>query len=114
MRRALTKGQRIDLLHLHSGRCHICGQTINLAREDMHVEHVIPLAMGGADDLTNMQPAHVGCHAEKTKIDVRAIAKAKRVAAKHNGTWRPPRNPVPGSRATKWKKKLDGTVELRT
>ncbi len=112
-RRRMTKAQRLDLLHAHGGLCHICGGTINLAREAMEVEHVIPLAIGGKDDLTNMQPAHVTCHRAKTSREATMIAKVKRVAKKHAGKFRPPRRIVPGSKASPWKKRLDGTVEWR-
>lgn len=45
-----------------------------------HVDHVIPLALGGSDNLGNWQILCVPCHAAKTKIDVARIAKAKRQA----------------------------------
>lgn len=112
-RRHLTKSQRLDVHAANSGRCHICNLVINLARERMEVEHVIPIGLGGADDTTNWRPAHVACHARKTKADVATIAKAKRVKAKHDGTWRGPRHIVPGSRAHRLKKKLNGEVIIR-
>jgi 5-methylcytosine-specific restriction enzyme A len=30
------------------------------------VDHIVPLAWGGADDLSNLQAAHKTCHAEKS------------------------------------------------
>jgi 5-methylcytosine-specific restriction endonuclease McrA len=45
--------------------------------------------MGGADDETNLRPAHKRCHLRKTVTDVAAIAKAKRIEAKHIGATRP-------------------------
>ncbi len=110
-RRSLSKSQRLDVLHAAGGLCHICGEVINLARGDkMEVEHVIPLGLGGADDVTNWRPAHAACHRHKTKGDVKVIAKAKRVKAKHEGQFRPSRHIVPGSKASPFKKKPDGTV----
>lgn len=113
-RRSLSKSQRLDVLHAAGGLCHICGQTINLARGDkMEIEHVIPIALGGLDDAINTRPAHRACHAQKTKSDVKTIAKAKRVKAKHTGQFRPPRHIVPGSKASAFKKTLSGAVILR-
>lgn len=109
-RKRLTKSQRVDVLHAAGGVCHICGEVINAARERFEVEHVIPIGLGGADDVTNWRPAHQSCHRDKTRSDVRKIAKARRVKAKHEGTFRPPRKIVPGSKVHRLKKKLDGSV----
>ncbi|WP_126975607.1 HNH endonuclease [Frigidibacter oleivorans] len=116
-RRSLSKGQRIDVLAAASGVCHICGDRINPVRERWEVEHVIPLALGGSDDVENMRPAHRACHAGKTRRDVGVIAKAKRVAQKHAGTFRParhklpPSRPLPGTKASGLRKKLNGSFE---
>lgn len=112
-RHSFTRSQRIDVLHAASGICHWCGLTINSARESFEVEHVIPLALGGSNETANLRPIHQGCHREKTRGDVKKIAKAKRVKAKHNGTFRPPRHIVPGSKAHTFKKKLNGEVVRR-
>jgi 5-methylcytosine-specific restriction endonuclease McrA len=44
------------------------------------LDHVIPLAMGGADDFENWQLLCRFHHLIKTVLDVKAIAKAKRLA----------------------------------
>ena len=106
-RKSLTRNQRIDVLWSGNGRCHICGEIINTAREDFEVEHVIPLALGGPDTPLNMRAAHITCHRMKTKADTRQIAKAKRVKAKHEGTYRPSRSPLTHPTL---KRKMDGTV----
>lgn len=43
-------------------------------------DHFIPLAMGGSDHFSNLQPMTKPDHLEKTKIDIRNIAKAKRIS----------------------------------
>lgn len=105
-RRSLSPTKRLALFEKAGGRCHICEQRIQTG-ERWEVEHRIPFAMGGADDETNLSPAHVACHATKTAVDVPDIARAKRRKAKHIGIkkrsqWQ-----------SKWRKKLDGTVVLR-
>lgn len=112
-RRNWTKAQRARLYEAHAGACHICGETIDLEAERMEVEHVVPLALGGADEWSNIRPAHASCHAAKTRSDVTSIAKAKRVNLKHIGQFRPPRRIVPGSKASRFKKCLNGKVLIR-
>lgn len=113
-RRKWSEAQRKRLHGEHGGLCHICGEVIDMDTQKMEVEHVIPIALGGRDDWPNLRPAHRACHAAKTKTDVRQIAKAKRVSKKHTGEFRPPRRIVPGSKASRFQKKLDGTVILRS
>ncbi len=96
-RRPLSRMRKLALFEKVGGICHICGLKIQGKWE---VEHVIPLALGGADEERNMAPAHQHCHAPKTAADVASIAKAKRQKANHIGIKKPssfPKTP-PGSR----------------
>lgn len=73
------------------GRCEVCGMKI-IGRAEF--DHIVPLAIGGESTLTNLQVTCPKCHRIKTgKVDVPRIAKTKRIAAKHNGTW--PKSPTP-------------------
>ena len=109
-RRSFTKKQRAAVFEAGDGLCHICGLLIDGPFE---VEHMVPHALGGGDDIGNLRPAHPDCHAEKTKQDVTRIAKAKRVEKKFNGTYRASRHIVPGSKLSKWKKPLNGPAVRR-
>ncbi len=65
-RRSLSTAQRVAIFLAGRGVCHLCdGPIIN---KPWDVEHVIPLAMGGADDESNMRPAHKACHAPKRRL----------------------------------------------
>lgn len=75
-------------------------------------DHIIPLELGGDDEIENLQPLCRSCHRTKTTVDVGRIAKAKRVAARHVGI-KGPKSVLPGSKASPFKKRLDGTVERR-
>lgn len=44
--------------------CHLCGGEI-LSRSDLHMDHVIPLARGGAHIEENIRPAHAECNVRK-------------------------------------------------
>lgn len=93
-RRSLSPLQRLKLFEAAKGVCHLCEQRIQVG-EKWEVEHVIPLALGGADDESNTSPAHVACHAPKTAADLGAIAKVKRIRAKHIGADKPRGFPKP-------------------
>lgn len=112
-RRGLTRKQRVDIFDRAGGRCHICGRII-AAGELWHAEHIIPHAMGGSDSPDDLRPAHVECHAGKTRDDRAAIAKAVRVRAKDIGVVKRPKGrPMPGTRASGWKHKIGGGWEKR-
>lgn len=49
------------------GVCHVCGEP-----NADQVDHVIPLAEGGPDELDNLRPIHAKpCHADKTQAEAR-------------------------------------------
>lgn len=85
-RKRLTRGEREMLLHRQGGFCG-CGCTRTLFNENdpriwwaMIDEHVLPLELGGSNDLSNRALYLVECAKRKTKDDIRRIAKAKRQA----------------------------------
>jgi 5-methylcytosine-specific restriction enzyme A len=90
-RRTISTTKRVKLLADHGEAC--AGCRISLQGRPWHLDHTIPLAMGGDDEPRNWQPLCVQCHADKTGKDVPAIAKAKRVEARHKGA-RAPRKPI--------------------
>ena len=110
MRRSLSKLARIRIFDSADGICHICQTKIHTG-EAWQADHVLPLALGGEDAETNMAPAHELCHGGKTKNDIGQIRKADRQRAKHLGLRK--KATIPGSKNSRWKKKLDGTVVER-
>jgi len=80
-----------------------------------HFDHVIPAAIGGDNSLTNCAVLCLPCHLEKTtKRDIPIIAKSKRVSDLHLGIKLKKRRPMPGSKASGLKKRMNGTIERRT
>jgi 5-methylcytosine-specific restriction protein A len=110
-RQSLSPMKRLAVFEAASGRCHLCGRRIQ-AGELWEVEHIRAIGLLGEDAESNMAPAHKACHAPKTADDVARISKAKRVKSKHVDR-RQSRTPMPGSRQSKWKKKMNGEVVLR-
>jgi 5-methylcytosine-specific restriction enzyme A len=112
-RRHISTRARVGVFEHHNGQCHLCGVKIQ-SGEEWDISHAIPLAIGGADDETNWLPAHRKCHRLHTStVDAPRIAKTKRQHAAHIGAKSPSRNPLPGGRNSRWKRKLDGTIVER-
>ena len=44
-------------------RCHICGDTV--ARRDMSLDHLVPIARGGTHEMTNVRLAHLSCNVKR-------------------------------------------------
>lgn len=94
------------------GKCESCGKYVDHPEYD----HIIPCGFDGSNDLDNCQVLCTDCHKKKTREDVRAIAKSKRIRRKHYGIGRERkwRRIIPGSKESGWKKKADGTWVKRT
>ncbi len=110
-RKRFSAKQVRKIIARQGGLCATCGAAFDLDRGDrVEIDHAVPVALDGSNEAENVQALCPGCHREKTRGDITRIAKAKRVAAKHDGTYRPARHPVPGSRRTRLKKALNGAV----
>lgn len=105
---------RLAVFTAHNGKCHLCGGRIQASVEGWDLSHQIPLELGGADDDSNVAPAHRTCHrAHTAAVDQPAIAKAKRNEARHIGARRS-RTPLPCGRDSPFKKTMSGKVIRRT
>lgn len=87
-----------------------CGRKLMPGR--LRYDHRIPDELGGEPTLENCQVICEWCDAPKTRQDQADIAKARHVRARHVGA-HAPRRPMPGSRKSPWKRRMDGTVVRR-
>lgn len=65
-----------DVIDNFGTNCHICGGEIDFSASrrvgfgnweySLHIDHVIPIAKGGADTLDNVRPAHAKCNIIKS------------------------------------------------
>jgi 5-methylcytosine-specific restriction enzyme A len=94
------------------GRCYLTGRKLRAGEYDF--EHVIALALwtgdGHGNRESNIRLAYRPAHREKTKQDRKTKADSDRVRKKHVGITKP-RNPLPGSRASGIRKRMNGQIE---
>lgn len=101
---------RVRIFESHNGVCHISKRKI-APGEPWECEHITAIINGGENRESNMAPALIKPHKEKTARDVAIKAKNDRVRKRHLGLRKPSR--FPGSRDSKFKKKISGEVILR-
>jgi 5-methylcytosine-specific restriction protein A len=104
---AIPDRVRLRVYDKANGNCAACGCGVLSCEFD----HVIPLVLGGQHREGNLQLLCLPCHKAKTKLDVKLKAKVARVRKRHVGIKKPSR--FPGSRDSRWKRKVDGSVVLR-
>lgn len=112
-RREFPAKVRVAAFERAAGHCEGC--TARLAVGKFHYDHVLPDALGGEPTLENCAVLCTSCHGAKTaKGDVPQIAKMKRQRASHIGARSSLSRPMPGSKASGLRKRMNGTVERRT
>lgn len=103
---------RLRIWETHGGYCHIAKRKIEIG-EAWDIDHVIAIINGGQNRESNMAPALRDKHKIKTKADVAEKSKVYRKRAKDLGILVRKGQPMPGSRASGLRKRMDGTVERR-
>jgi 5-methylcytosine-specific restriction enzyme A len=112
-RRSLSTRDRLALFLAAKGQCQACRWHLRPGTA-WEVDHIIPLGLGGRDEVSNLQVLCVPCHSGKTRRrDVPAIAKSARARARHLGAVRS-RRPMPCGKTSRWKKTIDGRVVERS
>ena len=89
-RRALTPFERQQIYGKFGGHCAYCGCEITI--KDMQADHVVPLYLGGADDISNLYPACRACNHYKSTYTVEkfrvVIQQAPALLMKSSATYR--------------------------
>lgn len=99
---------RLRVFEAHGGVCHISGRKI-MAGEAWELDHIVSLVNGGENRESNLAPALKEAHKAKTAKDVAQKSVERRKRSKHLGIAPKTGRPVMGSKASGWKKKVDGT-----
>ena len=89
-RRALTPFERQQIYDKFGGCCAYCGCEITI--KEMQADHMIPLHLGGADEISNLYPACRACNHYKSTYTVEkfraVIQQAPAVLMKSSATYR--------------------------
>ena len=110
-RRAFSARERLDYFLRANGNCAQCALKITPGKR-WDIDHVIPLALGGSNEASNLQILCQPCHTQKTRTDLSANAKARRIQIRHLGASRSKR-PLPCGRQSPFKKTIDGKILKR-
>lgn len=66
---SLTKTTRKQILDHHHHKCVVCNMKL-LNDDDYQIDHILPRAAGGSNEMENLQPLCIECHAEKTSEEL--------------------------------------------
>src|SRR5262245_14979256 len=108
---AIPNRVKLRVLDRYGRKCYLTGVPIRTG-DKWDVEHVTALINGGENREDNLAPALKAPHKLKTRTDMRIKKKNSRVMRRHYGL-RVSRRPIPGSRSTPWKRKINGQVVRR-
>lgn len=114
-RRRINAEQRLEIYLRQDGLCACgCGKPLDGTQE---YDHVIELALGGADDIGNMQALLPACHKRKSAERLAMTRKADRQKRYHETGRSSGKAQVRKIRSQGFRKdvrrRMDGTVERR-
>lgn len=117
MRLEFSKRTKLQALERSGGQCEYVDERgercpVVLQTGKVEFDHIVPAALGGSADISNCCACCRAHHRAKTKKDVATISKANRTRAAHWGAKTATR-PLPGSKRSPWKRKLNGQVVKR-
>lgn len=114
MRRTeFTVATRRAALKRAQGMCECgCGMPLDL-HKGFDFDHITPCELDGDNSLENCRVVNRTCHRAKTASeDMPRIKKVRREDKRRNGL-EAKKAVIPGSRASKWKRTVDGRTVLR-
>jgi 5-methylcytosine-specific restriction protein A len=103
---------RDRLFEAKGHRCHNCTRVIEPGQH-WTLEHLIALINGGENRESNLGVTCDWCLPGKNAADVAEKSTVYRKRAKANGIKTTKYPPMPGTKASGWKRKMDGTLVRR-
>ncbi len=78
-RKGFSQSKRLEIYLKTQGHCYLCGDPVGFS--EFEVEHVIPLACGGSNDISNLYCSCHTCNLMKNTLPARdMIAQAEKIA----------------------------------
>ena len=105
---AIPPRVRLRVLDRAGHRCQKCTK-FRVAGEAWGCDHVVAIINGGMNAESNLQALCENCHRSKTRLDIARKALTAASKKRHLGL-KKSKNPMPGSRGSKWKRKMNGTL----
>lgn len=105
---------RVRVFDAYGGICRCRQDCCVVIRPPMkwQCDHVVALVNGGQNIESNLVPILTDHHKVKTARDVAIKSKTYRIRTKHNGVRTKPKGrPLPGTRASGIRKRMNGNVE---
>lgn len=101
---------RLRIFERYNGHCAQCGRTLRPGHYAF--DHIKALINGGTHSESNLQPlCDVPCHQNKTADDVKQKSVSYRKRRKRVGIRQVQFRPLPGTRASGIRKRMNGSVE---
>ncbi|MBC7247985.1 MAG: HNH endonuclease [Actinobacteria bacterium] len=69
------------LLESQGQKCFICEKPLDISIQEYEIDHIIPVSIGGKDDITNMAITHSTCNESKQDSDLRVARVLARFGA---------------------------------
>ena len=114
MRNEFTKAIKAAAFLRANGHCQSCGD--KLRPGGWECDHGVACGLnlsGGNRDIGNAVVLCLPCHSVKTRDDIKRIAKAKRIERKRLGLNKRRGRPMPGTKASGWRHRMNGKWERR-
>lgn len=100
-RPSMSAARRVRIFEQHNGICGLSGRKIGLT-DVWHIEHRVPWALSFDDSDENLYPVLAEPHLDKTRDDVKRIAKAKAQAGETGQRARREKNGPRLKSANRW------------
>jgi len=107
-----SKRTKLEAYQRAKGRCEECGARLDAGNVDYH--HKNECTMGGDNSPENCMAVCKTCHKRITGQRAPVIAKSNRLRARHLNLEKPHGRPMPGTKRSGWRKRMNGKVERRT
>lgn len=111
MRREFPKSVKVAAWNRSGGQCEGCTAKLFPGKYEYH--HIKEDTFGGEPVLGNCVVLCIACHGKITASQAGKIAKSNAVRNKYIGIKRNKGRPMPGTKASGLKRRMDGTWEKR-